>query len=139
MDVPREGGCQCGEVRYEIGDDPLAVIACHCTDCQKQSGSAFGMSMVVKRDSFRILKGEAKSFSRAAGSGASVECFFCPSCGTRLFHQPSSLPVTLNVKPGTLDDPSWRAPVLHCWTSRRQSWVVMPEGIPSFEKNPTKP
>ena len=46
------GGCQCGDVRYEITGDPLALYICHCRECQKQSASAFGMSLEVKRSDF---------------------------------------------------------------------------------------
>jgi hypothetical protein len=45
----REPGCQCGAVRYQVEGDPLAVVICLCTECQRQSGSAFGMSFAVRR------------------------------------------------------------------------------------------
>ncbi len=54
---PIVGGCQCGTVRYEITDDPVALYVCHCRECQKQSSSAFGISVIVKRSEFRVARG----------------------------------------------------------------------------------
>jgi Glutathione-dependent formaldehyde-activating enzyme len=78
------GGCQCGDVRYEISGDPLALYICHCRECQKQSASAFGMSLQVKRADFRITRGAARSWSRSTDSGNRLKCFFCPRCGSRI-------------------------------------------------------
>ena len=132
----REGGCQCGRVRYRVNAEPIAVIACHCRDCQRQSGSAFGMSMVVPREAFEVLDGAPRSFERPADSGGSVECFFCADCGTRLYHRPSRMSDTVNVKPGTLDDTSWFEPRLHVWVARKQPWVPIPDAAPRLEGQP---
>ena len=86
MGDPREGGCQCGEVRYQLEGEPLALVVCHCTACQRQSGSAFGMSLIVPKDAFHLVAGAPKNFTRSADSGRSVRCMFCPSCGTRIYH-----------------------------------------------------
>jgi hypothetical protein len=59
--LPLTGGCQCGAVRYEIAAAPLAVYACHCTDCQRQSGGDFALSLIAPRESVRITKGTRKS------------------------------------------------------------------------------
>ncbi len=136
MSDPREGGCQCGAVRYRLEGEPVALIACHCTECQRQSGSAFGMSLIVPKDAFQLLSGELKRFTRTADSGRSVECAFCPACGTRIYHEPTSRKDTLNIKPGTLDGTSWLSPALHVWTKRKQPWVPIPEGVRSFEGQP---
>ena len=136
MSDANEGGCQCGKVRYRLEEKPLALAVCHCGECQRQSGSAFGMSLIVPKDSFRLLAGAPKIFTRAADSGASVACAFCPDCGTRIYHAPTSKVGTLNVKPGTLDDTSWLAPNVHVWTKNKQPWVLVPEGVKSLEGQP---
>ncbi len=139
-DVPtqghREGGCQCGKVRYRVGSKPLAVAVCHCGECQRQSGSAFAMSMIVPDDSFELLSGDLKSFSRSPKTGITVDCHFCPDCGSRIYHLISSMPGTVSIKPGTLDDTSWLNPNFHVWTQNKQSWVSIPEGPRSFETQP---
>lgn len=136
MDKAREGGCQCGAIRYRSREEPIVLAVCHCKECQRQSGSAFGMSLVVPKDSFEILRGEVKTFSRSSDSGRTVVCAFCPTCGTRIYHQATYLPNTLNIKPGTLDDTSWLQPDLHAWTKSKQSWVPIPEGANCVDGQP---
>ncbi len=136
MSESREGGCQCGEVRYRLESAPLALVVCHCTECQRQSGSAFGMSLIVPEQSFKLTAAKPKSFTRMADSGKTVECVFCENCGTRIYHNPAAMPGSVNIKPGTLDDTSWLSPNLHAWTQHRQPWVEVPEDIPSFDMQP---
>lgn len=132
----RTGGCQCGQLRYEISGDPVVVAACHCTQCQSQSGSAFSMSVVVPSGCFRWLSGEAKTWQTVADSGAEKRCVFCPECGVRIYNALGGMPVTVNVKPGTLDDTSGIEPQLHVWLASRQAWVPLPEQGARFEHNP---
>lgn len=121
------GGCQCGRVRYEITAEPLGLYVCHCRECQRQSGSAFGMSMPVSREAVHLLRGTLTAWHRTADSGREVTCYFCAQCGTRLFHAPSRDPDLWNLKPGTLDDTSRLRPQGHVWTSRAQAWVSIPD------------
>lgn len=130
----RQGGCQCGRVRYRITAKPIMLVACHCSECQRQSGSAFGMSLVTPLAGLAI-EGELKMFERSSDSGRPLKCFFCPECGTRIYHQPAYAPV-VNVRAGTLDDRSGLEPKLHAWVSSKQPWVVIPEGVPVHEKQP---
>ena len=92
MTTPMTGGCQCGAVRYKVGGEPLALFACHCAECQRQSGSAFGLSMIVKRDDFVLERGTLKSFERATDSGRTISGHFCPDCGVRIYHLPTCRP-----------------------------------------------
>jgi len=136
MAEKRDGGCQCGAVRYRVNGKPVALTVCHCTECQRQSGSAFGMSLLVPEDGFQLLSGEPKIFTRAAESGRAVDCAFCPDCGTRVYHDPSGMQGIINVKPGTLDDRSWLAPAMHVWTKSRQAWVAIPEDVRTYDTQP---
>ena len=126
-----EGGCQCGKVRYRIDGEPLNLAVCHCTECQRQSGSAFGMSLAVKSESFRLLSGELRRFTTLCDSGRTKDCTFCPGCGTRIYHQ--VVDEVLVVKAGTLDDTSWLNPSAHYWTKRKQPWVLIPPGVRCIE------
>ncbi len=116
MSLPYTGGCQCGQIRYEINAEPLTLYLCHCQECQKQSSSAFGMSLTVLRDAVVIVQGKPKSWTRKNDSGREVNNLFCGDCGTRLFHERTYNPNTINVKAGTLDDTSWLRPVGNIWT-----------------------
>ena len=131
----RQGGCQCGNVRYRLNGEPLMINVCHCTECQRQSGGAFGMSMMV-READLVVEGALKSFTRGADSGRTISCHFCPDCGTRIYHRPTYVQGIVNLKPGTLDDRSWLRPTAHFWTSSRQPWVTLPDGVPQHDKQP---
>lgn len=137
MSFPQTGGCQCGAVRYEITGPPEVVYACHCTECQRQSGSAFAMAAVIPQKHFRLTRGAPEMFARATSETKTMECWFCQACGTRLYHMPggSSYP-NRNVKPGTLDDTSWLSPTIHFWTRSAQKWVVIPEDAVRYDTQP---
>ena len=135
MHDARDGGCQCGAIRYRIEGEPLAVGVCHCKECQRQSGSAFGMSLIVPREAFRLLSGAPKTFIRTSESGRPVVCAFCSECGTRIYHEVRWREGILNVKPGTLDDTSQLAPATQVWTSSKQAWLDLPS-LRSFERQP---
>ena len=137
MQFPQGGGCQCGAVRYEIAGPAAAVYACHCTECQRQSGSAFAMAAVIPQEHFRITRGQPKMFARPTGPTKIMDCWFCADCGTRLYHMPTAPGYpNRNVKPGTLDDTSWLVPTIHFWTRSAQDWVVIPEGVTRYETQP---
>jgi hypothetical protein len=137
MAAPYTGGCQCGQIRYEIRAEPLTLYVCHCKECQKQSASAFGMSMPVPRAAVVILQGQPKQWQRVGDSGRQVSCFFCGECGTRLFHQPSRNAEITNIKPGTLDDTRWLRPVGHVWTRSSQEWVILNEQMLNYDTQPS--
>lgn len=124
----RLGGCQCGAVRYELRGPPLALYVCHCRECRKQSASAFGISVIVRAADLRVLRGETRAWTRPADSGASVECHFCPACGSRLWHIGSDDRDRVSVKGGSLDDPPDLAAAVHIWTKSKAPGVVIPPG-----------
>jgi len=136
MQLPLTGGCQCQKVRYAIDAEPLTLYACHCTDCQKQSASAFALSMVVPRGAVKITQGEPREWLRRHESGRLISCMFCADCGARLFHNPHSNQKVTIVKPGTLDDTGWLDPVGHIWTRSAQSWFDIPADTVNYEGQP---
>jgi hypothetical protein len=135
--LPLTGGCQCGACRYVVSAAPLTLYACHCTECQRQSGTAFGMSMPVPRAGFAITAGTPAIWRRTAASGRAVDCAACATCGTRLAHFPTRNAAVVNVKPGTLDDTTWLRPVGHLWTRSAQAWVRIPDGVLAYDGQPS--
>ena len=131
------GGCQCGDIRYAITGEPQLTVACHCTDCQRLSGSAFGMTLVVAEADFRLVQGDVETWSSVSEAGRGKLGAFCPRCGNRIYHKSEWRRNTVSIKPGTLDDTSWLEPDMHIWTRSKQPWVVIPEGVESHEKQPT--
>jgi len=136
MGAPYQGGCQCGKIRYVVKAEPVTLYICHCSECQKQTASAFAMSLTVRSDEFEVMEGSLKEWCRPSDSGATVFCRFCPVCGTRIVHGKDTRPEYINVKPGTLDDTSWLRPVAQIWTSRAQPWVKLGSNYLSYPQQP---
>jgi hypothetical protein len=123
------GGCQCGNIRYRIDGKGLALFICHCKDCQIQSGSAFGMSLIVMEDEFHLVQGNLKTFEVSVDSGRRKTCAFCPDCGVRIYNTTGD---RMSIKAGTLDDSTWLKPDAHYWIKSKQPWTQLPEDLPCY-------
>lgn len=133
-DFRQEGGCQCGTVRYTLTERPQVIYCCHCTECQRQSSSAFGISVRVSRAALAV-RGETATFHKSSG-GRQTVCEFCPDCGSRLFHNRPAYEDRLNIKGGTFDDTSWLKPAGHIWLASKQPWVFVAEDSLRYERQP---
>ena len=136
MPAPYLGRCLCDTVQYRLNGEPLTVYACHCTDCQKRSGSAFGLSMWVRRADIVVAKGEAATLEVTGVDGKPRHHRTCAKCGTRLWSErPDRLEIAV-LRPGTLEDTKWLRPVAHLWTRSAQPWFTFPRGVTRFETQP---
>ena len=122
--LPMTGGCQCGAIRYEVASFPLLLYTCNCTDCQRQTGSAFALNMPVRFSDFRILQGEPHGWHHTSPNGTAVISRFCGRCGTQLYGERHGRPETVSLRAGTLDDASWLVPVAHCFTRSAQPSIA---------------
>ena len=120
---PMTGGCQCGALRYAVEAAPIACWACHCAQCRRQSGSAFGLSMLVPLAAFRFVAGEPATWTRTAASGHVLDSLFCADCGSRIAHRRQLHGGHITLKPGTLDDPRWIVPTRHIFTEEALPWT----------------
>ena len=136
LEYPLKGSCNCGSVEYEVLEPFSRQVACHCTQCQKQTQSAFSLNGVLSRDGFRLVKGRLKKWTKTADSGNRLDCYFCPECGNRIYHQNPANPDSVALKLGTLDNTDVIDPRVHIWTSRKQNWYQIPEGVRVFEVQP---
>ena len=136
MTAPYDGGCACAGVRYRLHSAPLTLYACHCTDCQKECGSAFALSMPVLRDAIELLAGEVVEYVFACEDGRRRRGRRCPTCGSRLWGEPERLPQIAVLRPGTLDDVSWLHPVGHIWLRSAQPWVAISDDTLRFDGQP---
>lgn len=133
---PVTGGCQCGGIRYALKAPPLTLYCCHCTECQRQSSSAFGMSMRVRWEDVEAV-GEMARFTRQkTASGGALVCEFCPNCGVRLIHRRDAYGSDVSLKAGSLDDTSWLVPAGHIWTRSKQKWIGIAGGELSYAGQP---
>ncbi|BCH34614.1 aldehyde-activating protein [Mesorhizobium sp. L-8-10] len=104
--------------------EPTKVSVCHCLDCQKRTGSSFGVAAFFDRDTVRI-EGPTKSFSRQSDSGFPVTFHFCPDCGSTVFWKPQRKPGAVAVAVGSFADPDFPAPTQTVYSERRHSWLDM--------------
>lgn len=140
MHLPLTGGCQCGALRYELAEAPRLTYACHCRDCQRMTGSAFSMAVVVSEPAFRLIGPEPRAIERRADSGRIAIRWVCPDCGSWVCSGPkprtASPDFLRRVRAGTLDDTSWLKPTLHFFIGRRQNWLALPDSAHTFETQP---
>jgi hypothetical protein len=133
-----EGGCYCGAVRYVAEGKPLMKGQCHCRECQYLTGGAPHLFLVMPLAGFGYTKGGPKRFARS-DLETPVTREFCGECGTQLATLRSDIPSMVILKVGTLDDPSlFGAPQVAIFTIDKQAFHHIPEGMPTFERMPTR-
>ena len=129
------GGCLCGAVRYECSTQPQVTMTCHCTNCQRFTGTAFATYCVFPKSDVQI-SGELKGFDIETDSGNVMTKTFCPNCGTHITENTTWAPDLAVITAGSLDDPSKVKPEAHYWTKRMLPWIEGIAELPKFEGNP---
>jgi hypothetical protein len=128
----RLGGCSCGEVRYRLVSGPLITHCCHCLNCQRQTGSAFVVNLVIEAERVALLSGATEVVDLPRDGGRVQHVHRCPSCRIAVFSV-YTRPELLFVRGGTLDEPREVVPDVHIFTRSRVGWVSLPESAPAFE------
>jgi hypothetical protein len=129
------GGCLCGLVRYSTDEEPSFVSVCHCTDCQKFSGSAFATVIGVPAPALKVT-GTLKTFTKPGDSGKPIQRRFCPECGSGVMDEADALPGIVMLYAGTLDDRSRVKPLSEIYCSSAQPWVNLGGEMKRFAKAP---
>jgi hypothetical protein len=132
MSVPREGGCSCRAVRYRLTSEPLFTHCCHCLNCQRQTGSAFVINLLIESDRVELLAADPQPVEVPRDDGSTQRIFRCPTCQVAVFSD-YGRPEIWFVRAGTLDDPSGVAPDVHIYTRSKVNWITLPDGVPAFE------
>ena len=127
-----EGGCSCGAVRYRLTSAPLFVHCCHCLNCQRQTGSAFVINLLIEADRVELLAGEPQPVDAPRDDGSMQRIYRCPTCEVAVYSE-YTRPEFLYVRAGTLDEPREIVPDVHIFTKSKVEWVVLPESVPAFE------
>ena len=130
--VAREGGCACGAVRYRLTSDPLFTHCCHCLNCQRQTGSAFVINLLIEADRVELLAGAPQAVDVPRDDGSTQRISRCPTCQVAVYSD-YGRPEVLFVRAGTLDQPGSVTPDVHIFTRSKLSWVTLPESVPAFE------
>jgi len=129
------GSCLCGAVTYSFEGAPKTTAICHCTDCQKSTGSPFATLMLVSKKKIQ-QDGEVITYAMTAESGGTNTRACCSTCGSLISEESSGMPGSKLISVGTLDDYSWVQPQFHCWVSSKQDWLTLSDELPKFEKGP---
>jgi hypothetical protein len=129
--MARTGGCLCGQVTYELSGDLLATAVCHCDHCQRQSGAAFSVNLIVL-ESQMAVSGTLSTFEDRGENDDAVYVHrrFCGQCGSPILSALVEPAGVIAVKAGTLDDRSDVTPNVEAWCDHKQPWVAL-TGIPS--------
>jgi hypothetical protein len=130
------GACTCGAVQYELTKPPLFTHACHCLDCQRESGSAFNHHIMIESTAITIRTGETQSVSVPSASGRAHYIVRCSHCKTPLWSRHGSLTSKIcYVKVGTLDDPLAFPPLAHIYVRSAHPWLKLDAAVPAFERS----
>jgi hypothetical protein len=129
---PHEGGCDCRHVRYRLTTKPLFVHCCHCTWCQRETGSAFALNAMIESDRVEMLHGEVEVVDTPSASGRGQKISRCPKCRIAVWSNYAGGGDAVRfVRVGTLDEPARCPPDVHIFTSTKQPWVVLAPGTPA--------
>src|SRR6188474_485332 len=134
------GGCLCGDIRYRTIGKPERTTVCHCTFCQRLTGTAFLVEPVFLKSNVEVERGAVQTYEhRSADHGRTLTISFCPRCGTHLSLRFERFPAMQGVCGGTFDDPNWFKPDRHIFTRSAVDWMTFPAGVSCFEQHAINP
>jgi hypothetical protein len=119
----RTASCSCGQLGYRVEGEPRRVVICHCLECQKRTGSAFGLQANFAREQVAHISGEAKKFPRVGDAGTTITFHFCPNCGSSVLLEWSDDPDRIGVTVGSFAEPGFLPPVKSIYESRSHPWL----------------
>ncbi len=122
--VNRAAQCACGALRVVVAAEPLSVVACHCVDCQRRTGSVFGVGAYFAMGQVTVA-GASKTFVRPTDAGHQFTTHFCAACGTSVYWQSGKNPGLIGVAVGAFADPSFPAPVRSVWERSIHPWATI--------------
>lgn len=120
------GGCLCGQVRFELSAEPIAMRLCWCRDCQYLAAGNATVNVVFPSAALQV-RGELRDYQSVADSGNRMHRRFCPNCGTPVFSAAESRPHLVIVRNGALDDTGLLKPTATIWTSSAPDWAWIDE------------
>ena len=129
--MTRTAHCSCGALRVEASADPDAVVACHCGECQRRTGSVFGVGAYFKKEHVRAA-GPSKIYVRDGQQGRRLRMHFCPTCGTTVFWEADLMPNNIGVAVGAFHDSNFPRPTRSVWEESKHEWVTFDHDLPHF-------
>jgi len=130
-----KGQCSCGEIQFEMIENPLFTHACHCKNCQRQSGSAHALNAMIETKCVNVLSGTSEGVKVETGSGMGQTIHRCPSCKIGLWSTYAAFGDGFSfVRVGSLEDPGQYPPDINIFTKSKQPWVTLLDNIPATEE-----
>ena len=133
MSDVKKGRCLCGEITYQINDKPLFTHACHCTTCQKITGTSYWLSMFVLEKDFEILSGKPDVVYPPQKYGVAKK-HFCAKCGCNIYGTHTYLKNLILPATGTFESTDWFEPQAHIFVRSKQPWVTLDKDVPQFDE-----
>ncbi|MFO1352227.1 MAG: GFA family protein [Gammaproteobacteria bacterium] len=134
-----EGGCVCGAVRYRVKNNPVRTSVCHCTFCQRRTGSAFGIGAYFMEEDIEMIRGALKTYEhRSDESQRWLRMQFCTQCGTTVTWTAEALPGIRAIAGGTFDQPAWFRIERHSWMRSAHAWLAPPTDVEVFQESSLK-
>jgi hypothetical protein len=133
--MTRSAHCCCGSLRAKATGEPTFLGACHCTECQRRTGSAFGVGTYFPEERVRT-EGPSKVYVRGSDSGRKIEFHFCPDCGSTVFWYGELFPDLIGIAFGAFADPSMPWPPVSVWEMTRHPWVTFGHKLDRFAVQP---
>ena len=136
MSEVHEGGCLCGAVRYRVKAEPVRGSACHCTFCQRRTGSAFGVGAYFNEADVEFTRrGPTKTYEHRSDETARwLRMEFCLNCGGTVTWTAEALPGLRAIAGGSFDDPKWFQPKRFSWMRSAHPWIIAPPGVEIFQQ-----
>jgi hypothetical protein len=127
-DVTRRAHCSCGALSITTTGEPLRVSVCHCTECQRRTGSVFGVQARFAKASVTI-EGVSTAYTRSGDSGGRVTFHFCPACGSTVYYEIERVPDAVGVAVGAFADRTFPPPRVSVYEARMHPWVGLPVDV----------
>jgi hypothetical protein len=129
-----DGHCHCGQITFEAEVDPSTLAICHCTDCQRLTGSAFRAIVPAPAAHFVLRSGTPKSYVKTAESGNKRRHTFCGNCGTPIYACAVDNPQSYSLRIGTITQRTAFTPQRQIWRRSALDWVFSLTAVPATEK-----
>lgn len=136
MTAPLAGGCLCGAIRFTVRAPVSGLRACHCTHCQKTSGTGSSVNAVIQSRDFTLTQGTPRCYAARADSGRTLLRYFCGDCGSPIYSQRQENTERMVVRAGAFDDSSAMRITSHIWTRSARPWSHIDPALEQLPGNP---
>lgn len=122
--MERTATCSCGRLSARCQGEPVRLSVCHCLECQKRTGSAFGVQATFREENV-TLSGDPSSFTRLGDEGHWAATSFCPDCGSTVWYRIERRPGMVSIPVGGFADPAFPEPRASVYEDRKHPWVEL--------------